>query len=301
MDNKKLGIFFVSKNNYSLFDIWMNRVNHEDYFILNIDEDSTPENKEIGKEICKKYNIHYMDREIKGLQNNIQSACNFFKEKGIEYFIWFQHDCFPQTENFFSKFDTLIQTGKLDDFGVIGFNVEHEDWQMLSRSPLQNPKKDMWIRTLKGLQLPLGYNKPHSVESVAWMCAAIGIKQFEKHIIVSDDYQFFHAWDDIAFQFLYKNIHNICLPEFKFSHEQVVKKEFDIPLKSPHAKNEEEVEKREFYWGHFNHHEVWNNRWGFWWDKSETFDDVKEHYIGTLLYDFCNHNINEGPLKTFDL
>jgi hypothetical protein len=139
MSNKKLGILFVSKNNYPLFDIWMDRVDTEGYPILSIDEDSSPENKEIGKKICNKYGIHYMDREVKGLQNNLQSACNFFKQKGVERFIWFQHDCFPQTPQFFSKFDQLIQTGKLDEFGTIGFHIDHEGWQMMSRSPLQDP------------------------------------------------------------------------------------------------------------------------------------------------------------------
>ena len=56
----------------------MNESDVENYTILNIDEDSTPENKKIGREVCKKYGIHYMDREIKGLQNNIKSACSFF-------------------------------------------------------------------------------------------------------------------------------------------------------------------------------------------------------------------------------
>lgn len=302
MNDKKLGILFVSKNNYSLFDTWMERVNTEGYTILNIDEDSTLENKEIGKQVCEKYGIHYMDREKNGMQNNIDSAGRFFKEKGINWLIWFQHDCYPVTDKFFSLFNELIQTGKLDEFGAVGFNVEHDfEWQMLSRSPLQFPRKDMWIRIPKGYELPLGYDKPHSVESVSWMCAAISIDQFNKHIEVCDDYQFFHAWDDIAFQFMNKNIHNLCLPQYYFSHEQIVKKEHNIPLKSPHAKNEEEAKKREFYWGHFNHHDVWHNRWGFWWDDSSTFENVKENYKGTLLYDFYNHNMYEKPFKIFDL
>jgi hypothetical protein len=299
---KKLGILFVSKNNYELFDVWMNRVDVENYFILNIDEDSTLENKEIGKEICTKYGIHYMDREKKGLQNNLQSACTVFKQQGIDWFIWFQHDCYPVTEKFFSSFDTLTQTGKLDQFGVVGFNVEHDfTWQSLSRTPLQSPQVEMWSRFPVGMPVPEGYNKPHSVESVAWMCAAISIDQFRKHIQVTDDYQFFHSWDDIAFQFLYKNIHNLCLPQYYFSHEQVVKTNYNIPLKSPHAKNKQEEEKREFFWGHFNHHDVWHDRWGFWWDQSYTFEEVKHHYEGTLLYDFYNHNMQTGPLKVFNL
>ena len=301
MEEKKLGIFFVSKNNYQLYDVWMNESDTENYTILNIDEDSTPENKKIGREVCKKYGIHYMDREIKGLQNNIKSACNFFKEKGIEWFIWFQHDCYPLTKNFFSKFDNLIKTGKINDFGVVGFKVKHEKYQMFSRSPLQYPREEMWVRSSIDNPINENYLKPHLIESAAWMCASLNINQFEKHIIPTTDYQFFHSWDDIAFQFLYNNIPNLCIPYFEFSHEQTIKKQYKIPVKSPLARNKEEEKQREHYYGHFNHHKIWEKRWGFNYDKGETFENVKDHYKSTLIYDLYNHNIHLGPLQTFEL
>ena len=39
----KVGILFTSRNNYDLLDYWLEKVNTEGLFILNIDEDSTPE------------------------------------------------------------------------------------------------------------------------------------------------------------------------------------------------------------------------------------------------------------------
>ena len=48
---KNIGIVFTSRNNYELLDNWMKKVNTEDFFILNIDEDSTEENKELGIKI----------------------------------------------------------------------------------------------------------------------------------------------------------------------------------------------------------------------------------------------------------
>ena len=76
----KTGILFTSRNNYDLLDYWLKNVNTEGLFILNIDEDSTPENKIKGKEVCEKHCIAYMDREDRGMQNNITSACNIFKK-----------------------------------------------------------------------------------------------------------------------------------------------------------------------------------------------------------------------------
>ena len=53
--DKKLGILFTSRNNYNLLDVWLSRVDTEGFSILNVDEDSTPENKEIGKYLFFKF------------------------------------------------------------------------------------------------------------------------------------------------------------------------------------------------------------------------------------------------------
>ena len=82
---KKIGLLFTSRNNYDLLDFWMQKVNTEGFSILNIDEDSTEENKSKGREICKKHNIIYMDREERGMLHNIVTACNFFKNKLFSY------------------------------------------------------------------------------------------------------------------------------------------------------------------------------------------------------------------------
>ena len=54
-----LGILFTSRNNYRLLESWMSKVDTEGCKILNIDEDSTGENKRMGKEICSKNDIVY--------------------------------------------------------------------------------------------------------------------------------------------------------------------------------------------------------------------------------------------------
>ena len=77
----KTGILFTSRNNYDLLDYWLNKVNTENLFILNIDEDSTPENKIKGKQVCEKHNVTYLDREDRGMQNNLTTACTIFNQK----------------------------------------------------------------------------------------------------------------------------------------------------------------------------------------------------------------------------
>ena len=87
--DKKIGILFTARNNYKLLDSWMNMVDIEGLEVLSIDEDSDKNNKEQGKQICEKHNVVYMDREERGMQNNIVTACNYYKPKGIEWIIWF--------------------------------------------------------------------------------------------------------------------------------------------------------------------------------------------------------------------
>ena len=53
---KKLGIFFTTRNNYVMLEDWLKTVDYEGFEILNIDEDSTDEQKIFGKKICEQYN-----------------------------------------------------------------------------------------------------------------------------------------------------------------------------------------------------------------------------------------------------
>ena len=76
--NKKIGILFTSRNNYNLLYNWLNKVDTEGFDILNIDEDSESEDKESGKAICDKFGVVYQDREERGMQNNLTTACNYF-------------------------------------------------------------------------------------------------------------------------------------------------------------------------------------------------------------------------------
>ena len=150
--------------------------------------------------------------------------------------------------------------------------------------------------------------------------------------------EFFHAWDDIAFQFLRKNIYNIVIPDIHFAHDQNIKQKFSIPISSANAN----LKDRSHFWGHFNHHRVWERKWKFKYDLSkskfyifksnfpllykvlsrlvkyivgkeihefdeletiarETFKKNLKEFDNTLLVDFYNHDPKNGPLKKFDL
>ena len=322
---KKLGILFTSRNNYEMFDLWFENSTNEGFEVLSIDEDSTEENKKIGKQICKKYNITYMDREKRGMFNNIETAKKYFKVKGIDWVIWFQHDCYPLTKDFFKKVNNLILTGKLNEVGAVSFNVCHgfEDidaykggdsqLKFTCRAPLE--VGDLYYRH-KYRTLPNGgiqycwvdsrvdytsgkFDKPFSVEAVGFG-VLLNFDMWAKYITVTDDYIFYLTFDDISFQFLYNNIHNLCIPNLTLAHHFQSKKKFGIPISSPKGTDEE----RDFYFGEASDDKaqrVFTERWGFDYGFRDTFESVKEHYKETLLLDFYHHDPINGPLKSFDI
>jgi hypothetical protein len=106
--------------------------------------------------------------------------------------------------------------------------------------------------------------------------------------------------DDIAFQFLYNNVHNLCIPFLTLGHAFQSKGKFGIPISSPKGTDEE----RSHYFGEESDKRALSNlqeRWGFDYRDRNTFEPVKEHYKGTLLWDFYHHDPINGPLKSFDI
>jgi len=312
---KNIGIVFTSRNNYELLDNWMEKVNTEDFFILNIDEDSTEENKELGKKICKKHNILYKDRDKRGMQFNMLTAGDILKEKNIDWILWFQHDSYPKTDKFFSKLNSYVGNNDLSSFGAIGFNILHDyndikDWngdntplRVTARTPLEKGDNyyryhEYWPNTR--VRYNEEFNKPFAVESIMWATALVNIDQYKKYIEPTSDYHFFHAWDDICFQFLYNNVYNICLPQFCLAHEQESKVKFGIPKSSPNG----DPNKREHFFSKWGHLDVWKERWGFSWDYPESIKDfemVKDNYKNTIIEEFVNHDPLNGPLKNFNI
>ena len=310
--NKKIGILFTSRNNYNLLYNWLNKVDTEGFDILNIDEDSDDKNKESGKAICENFGVVYQDREERGMQNNLTTACNYFGDRGVKVIVWFQHDCFPLQPTFFSTFNDFVIGNELKEFGAIGFNCYHSgrahqdfinDGHLLdntARTPLE--VGDMWYRNVKyypNTQVRYdtpGFDKPFAVESPAWYVSSINIESYLENITPTGDYHFFHAWDDISFQYLNQNIYNICMLQFDFKHDQRTKAAHGLPENSPRAGN-----KRDHYYGKWGHLDVWKDRWEFDYENRDTFLQVRDKYENTLLSKFYDNDPMYGSLESFDL
>jgi len=320
-----IGILLTSRNNYEFMEkFWIPKtigVCDLDCKILNIDEDSNEVEKQRGRELCKKHNISYMDREEPGMHHNIDTAIRFFGES-VKYIIWFQHDCWPLQKDFFVKFNKLVKEGHLENFGTIGFNSiaknifkkRHknilEDFRsgkkplgVLSRSNLEQAGgKDWYYCGIRGGRIKNPVNKKHfcgpsAIAVPVWYAIAVNTFLFKKEIDINRKFYFFKSWDDISFQFLSKNIYNIVLPDLYIEHRPDLKRKVGLPRLSVSG-----VKKNDKYHSISGHHgSEWIKQWGWNFDKPITFEKVRRRYRGTLLRKFYKYDYTKGPLKTFKL
>ena len=312
---KKIGIFFTTRNNYNMFENWLETVDYEGFNILNIDEDSTEENKKIGKDLCEKHGVKYLDREKRGFINNVTTAQKYFKTLDINWGFWSHHDCWPLTDKFFTKLNNLIVSEKLNEFGMVGFNTYHRrntitkyesggrELEFTARAPLE--PGDNWYRNKRQWgncrpDLSSGkFDKPFAIESVGFG-VLLSFDMWEKHIEVTDDFVFYMSTDDIAFQFLYHNVYNLCIPYLTLGHAFQSKGNFGIPISSPKGTDQE----RDHFFGEESDQQAISNlieRWGWDYRDINTFEPIKEHFKGTLFWEFYHHDPINGPLRSFDI
>lgn len=305
--------FISSRNNYDLLPFFLDHIDLEGLSLINIDDNSLLSEVKKGQKICGENNISFIENKGRGLQWAWKTIIDNVPDN-IKFVIWCTHDAYPVSKNFFTKLNKLVSDGKLDDFGVVGFNyfgpmIGYENVEeipkntcgILGKTPLMySPGRGGYYR--KGdMDLDWSkYGKPFAVESPSdygWM---INVKLFKKFILPSNNFQLFGACEDLSLQFLKENIFNIVLPNFIAWHNQSIKEKFNIPLNSANKWTKLGLGKK--YFGHYRPYlKFWKKKWGWDRDNRETFESVKNNYINTLLYDFYNHDYKKGPLKYFNI
>lgn len=341
--DKLLGICLTSRDNYSMLDEWLSLFNYSEMVLLNIDVGSTPENIEIGKQICKKHNVNFIISDHPGMQICLDKAADFFDEQGINWFIYTHQDTYPLKNNFFDEL-TSEYLPNLDSVsvGLVGFNIYHDfndlkywdpslnQYMTLARTPLE--LGDGYYRKNKTSRAnfqKFEKEKPFYVEIPMWSTVMISVKSYKKYIIPDKNFDFFLSVDDIAMQYLNKNIPNIAIPNLVFAHDQSLKLKHKLPYKSPIL----DPKERKRLYGRFDAAEVWKKKWGFRYNVYKSlfglpiiirkiilkilnfflydhffetigrkdFDRVKDRYKGTLIYSFYEHDPINGPIKYFDI
>jgi|TARA_B100001094_G_scaffold96292_1_gene92218 hypothetical protein len=313
-------IYVSSRNNYDMLggEVLKN-IKREGFEFINIDDKSSPEEIEKGKKICQDNDIVFLENKSRGVQMATQTLIDFINENrpDCKWVFCFQHDCYPISENFFSRISKLIDDDKLDEFGTLGFNRidmgkhtgnSYSKW-LHGEEPIGfvglahlsifdrakrwlQPTRNRWLLDNED------WRKPFSIEITAWTAIGINVNLWTKCIEPTDEYHF-HLWaPDVSVQFLNSNFHNVVLPDLYIMNRQELKDKYGIDVNS--AKGSQEG--NEYHFGHYKpSHSAWKSRWKWEYDKPSTIPNVRESYEGTLIEEFISHDTKSGPLKTFDL
>jgi len=313
-------IYVSSRNNYDMLggEVLKN-INTEGFEFINVDDKSSIEEIEKGKKICQENNIVFLENKSRGVQMATQTLIDFINDNrpDCRWIFCFQHDCYPISENFFSRISKLIQDDKLNEFGTLGFNRidmgkhtgnSYSKW-LHGEEPLGMvglahlsifDKAKRWLQPTRNSWLLNNENwrKPFSVEITSWTAVGINVSNWNKFIEPTDEYHF-HLWaPDISIQFLYNNFHNLVLPNLYIMNRQELKEKYGIGVNSARGSQE----GNEYHFGHYQpSHTAWKKRWGWEYDTPSTIPEIRESYKGTLIEEFISHDSYTGPLKTFDL
>jgi hypothetical protein len=157
-----------------------------------------------------------------------------------------------------------------------------------------------WIcsaRQPKLLSNPI-WKLPYIIEFPVWPSVGINVSLWNDVIKATADYQF-HLWfPDIAMQFNYQNYPCLILPNLYCLNHQELKSKYNIHVNSAHGAKE----GNEYHFGKYSNFRAWKNRWG--WEYENVYDgfnDTKERYKGTLIWDYFHHDIRKGPMESIDL
>jgi len=320
MENNNLIIYVSSRNNYDMLEgEVLKNINREGFEFINIDDKSSEAEISKGKNICKKHNVVFLENKSRGVQMATQTLIDFVNKNrpNCKWIFCFQHDNYPISPDFFSKISSLITNDKLQDFGILGFNVlDHGNYTqnslseykqgnyplgMIGMAHLSIHNRDArWLCPSKQynlLQNPIWKN-PFIVEFPMWAAVGINVELWNKVITPTTDYQF-HLWlPDIAMQFNYHNYPCLILPDLFCLNHQELKTKYNIAANSAQGARA----GNEYHFGKYSNFDAWLSRWGWYYeDVVNDFELIKDNYTNTLIRDFYDHDITNGPLKSITL
>lgn len=320
--SKNIIVYVSSRNNYDMLagEVLKNiKLNGCEF--INIDDKSDDAEIVKGKKICHEQSIVFLENKSRGVQWATQTLVDFIHEHRPEckWIFCFQHDNYPITENFFSRIDTLIKNGSLEQFGALGFNVlddgrytgdalkkwenKEEPLGMLGLCHLsEHDASKRWLcPSQQGRVLSkkhARFRNPFIIEIPMWAAVGINIQAWERSVTPTTDYQF-HLWfPDVMMQLNKANYPCLILPKLYCINRQDLKRKYDIPVNSAQAAKKGDS----YHFGEYGPHlENFKKRWG--WDYEDvenTYEKVRDQYKDLIFEQYYTHRIRRGPLKSFD-
>ena len=141
------------------------------------------------------------------------------------------------------------------------------------------------------------YNGLCAIDLPVWTAILINVRNWKKHIKPDKDFVF-HLWfNDIAFQFMRKNIYNTVTTDHYIYNDQESKTSYGFKENSvEEAKDKNSISSAPYG----NHLDIFEKKWGFSYEKvQEGYKKVQHLYKDTLIDELYNHDCTSGPLKKF--
>jgi hypothetical protein len=314
-------VLFCVKNQYEMFENFLFKYSMDNFnkiSILIFDDNSLPEQKELLRNLCQKYdNITWINPFVN--QNTqapifsaFKSADNYLLDNNIKsnWILFFENDCFPFQKDFFNKLNqTIDQYNFLEKkVGLFGFsNYQHYNNSKKIKAPgnpvpgrgclvdgILDPPYSGWYKDLPEDYYTSDY---FVIEVPNWQSVCVNRKLFRKKISLDVEYKGrLLNTDDIAHQFMLYNIFNVCFPYLSVYHD------------SGTLKNSIKLISDINYSRSTNVHEVFEDRWGWKWGKRnlhlryqfKNVLDNSDFYNNTIQEKLFKMHISEGPKKIED-
>jgi hypothetical protein len=317
--NDNLIIYVSSRNNYDMLkgEVFKN-INTERFELINVDDNSSADEVATGKQYCSENNIVFLENKDRGVQMATQTLLDFINENrpNCKWIVCFQHDIYPISENFFKTLSGYISEEKLNEFGIVGFNVlDNGDYTndcldkfSSGESPLgMIGMAHLSIRSNSGRWLcpkqqdklinSGNWNQPFISEFPMWAAVGINVSLWNKYIKPTNEYHF-HLWlPDIAMQFNYLNFPCLTLPNLYCLNNQFLKEKYNINANSATGAKS----GNEYHFGKYSNFDAWRSRWGWDYENTNTFESIKQSYDNTLIGEYYKHDIQTGPLRKYEL
>jgi hypothetical protein len=311
---ESLVVFFSSRNNYKMLtNEVLKNTNFKDLLVFNIDDNSLDCEKKIGREICEEKNIIFIENEKVGLQWGLKTLTKYLDKLNYKanFILHMTHDNYPLDKNFKNHLENIAKSKIYNNFGLVGFN--HLDYRM-TRNAIKLWKKEKmsygllgriflserltgenWYNQTTIYKNQKAYKDVFSVECVSDMAFLINRELFSRHIKPSSSFKL-HLWaDDIALQFMKKNIYNAVDRRIFFFNCQEIKRKYGISVNSVDGAKNNDIEFNTYG----DHLKYWEKKWGFSRNYIGNLNDIKKRYKNTIIHKYINHSLDKGPLKNF--
>jgi hypothetical protein len=320
--NRKFCVMFATSNYYDMFDgcqYKYSRANHDEVVVVNVDINSTKENKQDGIKTCERLGIHFVnpDFELTSTQQSVLEADKYLTKNNIDvdWIVCFQHDVIPMESNFWDNLDkhlenvdtekvSMFSPNSIMDYKQALRSVESSDViyrnKTITRTGRGNLEKGILEPPYAGWYkfLPDEYYKEDYfvVESPYWTCVGFNRKLFRENIHVDTEF-IFELWpDDIAHQFMKEGFINITFPNLLVCHDHYLKR--DVQVRTIDRNNSDSGDfcreqlrfwkKHGFRWGYRNS------------ELRNQFNEVRDQYENSIQEKLFEMNISDGPKKVED-